>query len=67
MSHEILLTSSMFKEGKIPDLDKATCNDCGEDLFVDSTSVCTSCGSEDLDLYPSEEYLKKYSKEIYGD
>lgn len=79
----ILLMDSIFKNNKIPPLDMIECNVCGEHSNVKNCNwemeqeswempeykihFCPYCNSDDVEYYPSEEYLKKYSKEIYGE
>ena len=80
---EILLIDSLFEGGKIPPLDMITCNVCGEDSKVSDCEwimdsegwgypeykvhFCPYCNSDDVEDGISEEYEKKYWKELYGE
>jgi len=79
---EILLIGSLFKDNKIHQLDMVECFNCEytclvslcpsevvQDSYEESPYTihyCPSCGEVIEEYFPSEDWLRKYSKEVYG-
>lgn len=78
----MLLLDEWFREGKIPPLDMVECEKCGLHSKVSDCKwvmeqeswempeykvpLCPTCGSDEMEYYPSEEYETKYWNILYG-
>lgn len=78
----MLILSKWFDEGKIPPLDMVECKACGEHNKVSDCEwtieqeswempeyqvhFCPTCGGDEMEYYPSEEYKTKYWEVLYG-